>query len=138
MGSTLEAEAEQLGAESGVPIELHLSAGRGFDGADTAIAVLTVVVGAIGGGALSAVGGDVWSRIKGLLRRTREARYSCTVVLVRQVGDTEVRYRCEISSSEDLDAMIAALDSKHTAPAGAAGEPIVLRLDGDGVWKSVS
>jgi hypothetical protein len=139
LSATLEAEAERISSESGVPVDIHLSDGHGFDGLHTALAVVTVLAGGVGGGILAAVGKDVWSRVKRLVRKAKEAEYRCTVVVVRKIGDTEIRYRCEVDRIEDVDRMVKALENGHAdvAPSGAPSgtEPVVLRLDDDGVWK---
>ncbi|MFB4318380.1 hypothetical protein [Actinomadura sp. 21ATH] len=137
MSGTLEAEAEQISSESGVPVDIHLSEGRGFDGVSTAFAIITVVAGGIGGGILTAVGEEVWSRIKRLVSKTKEADYQCTLVVVHKTGDTEFRFRCAVDGPEDVERVVRALQDGDAPPAphNAAGEPVVLRLDDDGTWK---
>ena len=135
MSVGLEVEAERISSECGVPVDIQLSEGRSFDGVDTAFAVVTVLAAGVGGGILSALGGDVWTRIKRLVSRAKEAEYQCTVVVVRRIGDAEVRFRCEVDGPEDVDRLVKALENWHPAAAANADEPIVLRLDADNVWK---
>lgn len=137
MSGTFEAEAEQISSESGVPVDVRVAEGRGFDGADTALVVVTVLAGGIGGGILSAVGSDVWARIKRLVHRAKKSDYQCTLVVVRKIGETEIRYRCDLDRPEDVDRVVTALQDAQADAAygGGSGEPIVLRLDVDDVWK---
>lgn len=128
------AEIEELTARFDIPVELHESRGRRFDGVSTVTTILMIGAGGMGAGVLSAVGTDFWSGVKSLVGRLRrEPDSECVVTIIYVDGGREVHLICEITGPPDIDRLVAAL--RDSVPGRGEPEGTTYRLDDTGVWK---
>lgn len=140
----LKAAAQELSLAVGIPIDINVIERKPFDGSHALLYVVTLLIGALGKGVLSSVGGDLWRGLKSLTARTKSRDQENAVTKLVVDCDLEgrhLRYICQIENEDDVDrfAQSITLILSGSQPQfiihSSKRTRIEMVLQGDGKWK---
>lgn len=112
LGSDIQDAIISVRRELNVNINVEVAKSHGFNGIETVVYVIYVIVGAISAGILQKIGEEIWVGISKIARtifsRRREIRFQIVARIIRDGTDGQIAYYCEIAEGDNYGELLAA------------------------------